>query len=121
MHALRVRLAPRHEPLLKAGACRLHARAVGNAKAAPRAELRAPGQVWFETEHGAARLAGFFHGVSLLRAGLGTVPYCAVKLGRRGRGCELSAPYWKDSIWYCREAEAELSTPSLFDFEKEAA
>lgn len=41
--------------------------------------------------------------------------------GRRGRGCELSAPYWKDSIWYCRAAEAERATPSLFDFEKEAA
>jgi DNA modification methylase len=48
-------------------------------------------------------------------AGLGTVPYCAVKLGRRGLGCELNATYWKDSTWYLKAAEAERSTPSLFD------
>jgi len=48
-------------------------------------------------------------------AGLATVPYCAVKMGRRGRGCELNSTYWKDSIWYLQRAEAERATPSLFD------
>lgn len=47
--------------------------------------------------------------------GIGTVPYSAVKLGRRGRGVELEAKYWRDAVWYCRQAEAEASTPSLFD------
>ncbi len=53
-------------------------------------------------------------------AGLGTVPFMAVKLGRRGRGSELSEPYWKDSIWYLRQAEAQRATPSLFDMEEAA-
>ena len=48
-------------------------------------------------------------------AGLGTVPMRAVKLGRRGRGSELNSSYWQDSIVYCRAAELELATPSLFD------
>ena len=47
--------------------------------------------------------------------GLGTVPMRAVKLGRRGRGTELNTSYWRDSITYCRAAEMELATPSLFD------
>ena len=41
--------------------------------------------------------------------------YEAVKLKRRGRGCELNASYWRDSIVYARAAEQEISTPSLFD------
>jgi hypothetical protein len=48
-------------------------------------------------------------------AGLGTVPYCAVKLDRVGLGCELNSRYWRDSVWYCKQAEAERATPSLFD------
>ncbi len=48
-------------------------------------------------------------------AGLGTVPYCAVKLGRRGLGVELSAAYWLDSVTYLEMAERSLSTPTLFD------
>jgi DNA modification methylase len=47
--------------------------------------------------------------------GLMTVPYRAVLLGRRGRGCELSPPYFADGAIYCKQAELELSTPSLFD------
>lgn len=53
-------------------------------------------------------------------AGLGTVPFCAVKLGRRGRGCELAEPYHRDAIWYLQAAEAQRATPSLFDFEEAA-
>jgi len=49
-------------------------------------------------------------------AGLFTVPYQAIKMGRRGRGCELSQDYFRDGVGYCLEAEAEKSTPTLFDF-----
>ncbi len=50
-------------------------------------------------------------------AGLGTVPLRAVKLRRRGRGAELNARYWEDSVWYLRQADREMATPSLFDLE----
>jgi DNA modification methylase len=56
-------------------------------------------------------------------AGLFTVPYRAVLLGRRGIGCELSAEYFADAIKYLRAAEQKIKTPSLFDCieeEKEA-
>ncbi|MET3512788.1 DNA modification methylase [Pseudacidovorax sp. 1753] len=53
--------------------------------------------------------------------GLMTVPYIAVKLGRRGRGCELSPGYFADGVSYCEAAVRERSTPSLFDLEREAA
>ncbi|MGE4194680.1 MAG: DNA methyltransferase [Pseudodesulfovibrio sp.] len=48
--------------------------------------------------------------------GLMTVPYRAVKMGRRGYGVELNAGYWSDGVKYCRAAEQELTAPSLFDF-----
>jgi DNA modification methylase len=48
-------------------------------------------------------------------AGLGTVPYCALKLGRKAIGIELAAPYFNDSISYCKAAEAKANMPSLFD------
>jgi DNA modification methylase len=57
-------------------------------------------------------------------SGLGTVPLRALKLKRRGLGCELNAGYWKDSAWYLRAAEREAAMPTLFDItdnEKEAA
>lgn len=47
--------------------------------------------------------------------GIGTVPYCAVKLKRRGLGVELNPDYWRDAIRYCELAEAEASVPTLFD------
>lgn len=47
-------------------------------------------------------------------AGLGTVPYRAVLLGRKGLGCELSTPYWLDSAAYCKAAEQEAGMPDLF-------
>lgn len=56
--------------------------------------------------------------------GLGTVPYCAIKKGRRGGGSELNAAYFMDQVHYLRAAEKEVSMPSLFDFlevEAEAA
>jgi hypothetical protein len=45
-----------------------------------------------------------------------TVPYRAIKLGRRGYGIELNADYWADGVKYCRTAEQDLTAPSLFDF-----
>lgn len=38
--------------------------------------------------------------------GLGTVPFCAIKKGRRGQMSELSAAYTGDAVHYCRAAEA---------------
>jgi hypothetical protein len=48
-------------------------------------------------------------------AGIGTVPYRAVKLGRKGYGVELSEQYFLDAIAYCEAAERESAAPSLFD------
>lgn len=48
-------------------------------------------------------------------AGLMTVPYRAVLLGRYGRGVELNPDYFRDGIHYLRGAEIEAKTPSLFD------
>jgi hypothetical protein len=53
--------------------------------------------------------------------GIGTVPYRAVKLGRRGMACELSTQYFRDSVYYCKSAEAEASIPTLFDLASDDA
>ncbi|MPM37058.1 hypothetical protein SDC9_83663 [bioreactor metagenome] len=50
-------------------------------------------------------------------AGLFTVPYRAVMLGRRGIGIELSEDYFRDGVGYCYEAEADRTAPTLFDVE----
>lgn len=47
--------------------------------------------------------------------GLMTVPYRAIKAGRRGRAAELNSGYFFDGVAYCKSMELELSTPSLFD------
>ncbi|MBE0530255.1 MAG: DNA methylase N-4 [Rhodospirillales bacterium] len=47
--------------------------------------------------------------------GIMTVPYRAILLGRRGRGVELSAAYFADGVHYCRQAERERGTKTLFD------
>lgn len=47
--------------------------------------------------------------------GIQTVPYCAVRLGRKGLSTELSYDYWKDGLRYLREAESEKTSPTLFD------
>ena len=47
--------------------------------------------------------------------GIGTVPYCAVRMGRRGLSTELNYDYWKDCLPYLAEAEQEVSAPTLFD------
>jgi DNA modification methylase len=51
-------------------------------------------------------------------AGLFTVPYVAIKLGRKGYGIELNTDYFRDGVGYCKAAEAEIDMPTLFDFEE---
>lgn len=53
--------------------------------------------------------------------GLGTVPYRAIKLGRRGQGSELNHAYFLDSLHYLKAAEMEAQMPTLFDFENAVA
>jgi DNA modification methylase len=48
-------------------------------------------------------------------AGLFTVPARALALGRRARGSELNAAYFRDGVRYLRLAEREASIPTLFD------
>lgn len=48
-------------------------------------------------------------------AGLMTVPYCALKLGRQAIGVELNSDYWADGIHYVKAAVAKVSAPTLFD------
>ena len=50
-------------------------------------------------------------------AGLMTVPYMAVKMGRRGYGIELNRESWKDGCRYLKDIEAEVSAPTLFEVE----
>lgn len=47
--------------------------------------------------------------------GLFTVPYRAIKLGRKGRASELNPSYFMDGVRYLEAAEREVSMPSLFD------
>ena len=47
--------------------------------------------------------------------GIQTVPYCAVKLGRKGLSTELNYDYWRDGLAYLREAEMDISSLTLFD------
>jgi DNA modification methylase len=49
-------------------------------------------------------------------AGIGTTPYCALKLGRRGAGVELSPDYFAAAAKHCAMAEADSRpVPTLFD------
>lgn len=50
--------------------------------------------------------------------GLGTVPYRAMKLGRRGRAVELNPAYYKDGLRYLKSMELEVSSPTLFALEE---
>lgn len=47
--------------------------------------------------------------------GIGSVPYVAVKMKRRGLGTELNHLYWKDGCFYLRQASAMNNVPTLFD------
>ena len=48
-------------------------------------------------------------------AGLFTVPYMAVKMGRYGIGTELSETYFRDGVGYLKLTEGESKQMSLFD------
>lgn len=48
--------------------------------------------------------------------GIMTVPYLAVKMGRYGVGIELNSDYFRDGVAYCKQADLEKATPTLFDF-----
>ena len=48
--------------------------------------------------------------------GLMTVPMSAVKMNRRGYGCELNPDYFRDGVGYLQAAENEVDEPTLFDF-----
>ena len=49
--------------------------------------------------------------------GLMTVPYRAIKLGRKGIGIELSPAYFVDGANYCAAMEREIDMPTLFDLQ----
>jgi hypothetical protein len=54
-------------------------------------------------------------------AGLMTVPYCAVRLGRHGIGVELNPTYWRDGVAYVEGAARKAQVPTLFDLLEEGA
>lgn len=54
-------------------------------------------------------------------AGIFTVPYQAVKMGRVGVGIELNADYWKHGVGYCEMAENQVTAPTLFDLAEVSA
>jgi hypothetical protein len=48
--------------------------------------------------------------------GLMTVPYRALKLGRKGVGVELNPGYFLDGVKHCEAMAREVAIPSLFDY-----
>lgn len=53
--------------------------------------------------------------------GIMSVPYRAILKGRKAIACELSPRYFMDGAHYLQAAEREMSMPSLFDMDGEAA
>ena len=53
--------------------------------------------------------------------GLMTVPYVAIKMGRKGRAVELNHNYFLDGVKYCRAAENEINAPTFFDILRESS
>ena len=52
--------------------------------------------------------------------GIGTVPFVALKLGRRGLMTELNSDYFRDAVGYLQGEEDRQETPTLFDLLEEA-
>jgi DNA modification methylase len=48
-------------------------------------------------------------------AGIGSTPYTAVKLGRRGLGIELKASYWQTAVDNLTRLEADMAVPTLIE------
>ena len=53
--------------------------------------------------------------------GLMTVPYCALRLKRRGLAIELHPGYFADGAIYCELAAREANAPTLFDLTGDAS
>lgn len=53
--------------------------------------------------------------------GLMTVPYRALKLGRKGRAVELNPTSYRDGVRHMQAMEQALAVPSLFDLDKAEA
>jgi hypothetical protein len=49
-------------------------------------------------------------------AGLFTVPYIAMKLGRHGHGIELNRDYYDAGLKYCLAMQEQKLMPTLFDY-----
>jgi DNA modification methylase len=49
--------------------------------------------------------------------GIGSEVYSAVKLGRRGIGCELKPSYWRTAVGNLTDLEEQMNLPTLFDVE----
>lgn len=49
--------------------------------------------------------------------GLGTVPYKAMKMNRKGWGCELNPVSWFDGLIYLRTVDFDKQMPTLFELE----
>jgi DNA modification methylase len=47
--------------------------------------------------------------------GIGSVPFQAIKMGRKGWMTELNVDYWTCATGYCETAENEINVPTLFD------
>jgi hypothetical protein len=47
--------------------------------------------------------------------GIGSEPYTAVRLGRRGLAIELKPSYWRTAVANLRDLEMEMDAPTLFD------
>lgn len=48
--------------------------------------------------------------------GIGTVPYMAIKMKRKGYMCELNIDYFRDAVGYLQQMENDIESPTLFDF-----
>lgn len=48
-------------------------------------------------------------------AGIGSEVWTAVKLGRKGVGCELKPSYWNAAVTNLRNLEADMTMPTLLD------
>jgi DNA modification methylase len=51
--------------------------------------------------------------------GIGSVPYQAIKMGRKGWMTELNEEYWRCAVGYCEAAENEIQVPTLFEMSVE--
>ena len=47
--------------------------------------------------------------------GIGSEVHTAVRLGRRGIGCELKPSYYQTAVANLRKLDEEMSVPTLFD------